>query len=129
MSAMKQKFLALVAVASLSVFAVGCYTTPEGRHHAGVPFAKDTIEGRYERPLPQVYTAAKKVLEDMGTLRGDNSVTKVLEARVDTRSIWVRLEETEANVTRVMVQVRTKNGGSDIYLAHEVEKRIALQLK
>ena len=54
---------------------------------------------------------------------------RLLNARVDTRSIWVRLEETEANVTRVLVQVRTKNGGSDIDLAHEVEKRIALQLK
>ena len=129
MSAMKQKFLALLAVGCLGVLAAGCYSTVEGRHHAGVPFAKDTIEGRYERPLVQVHVAARKVLEELGTLRGDNIVTKVLEARVDTRSIWVRLEETEANVTRVLVQVRTKNGGSDIYLAHEVEKRIALQLK
>lgn len=113
----------------LVLLATACYTSPEGRHHAGVPFKKDTIEGRYERPVAQVQVAARKVLEDLGTLRGDDVVTKVLEARVDTRSIWVKLEETEANVTRVIVQVRTKNGGSDIDLAHEVEKRIALQLK
>lgn len=129
MSAMKQKFLALLSAISLSLIFAACYTTPEGRHHTGVPFKKDSIEGRYERPLAQVQVAARKVLEDLGTLRGDDVVTKVLEARVDTRSIWVKLEETEANVTRVFVQVRTKNGGTDIDLAHEVEKRIALQLK
>ena len=94
-----------------------------------MPLAKDKMEGRYERPLAQVYPAARKVLEFNGTLRGDDIVTKTLEARIDTRYVWVKLDEIEPNLTRVVVQARTKNGGTDIDLAHEIEKQIALQLK
>lgn len=126
---MKSKICALLAAGGMALLTVGCYSTVEGRTRAGVPLAKDKIEGRYERPLAQVYPAARKVLEFNGTLRGDNIVTKTLEARIDTRYVWVKLDEIEPNLTRVQVQARTKNGASDIDLAHEIEKQIALQLK
>lgn len=126
---MKSKFCALLACGFLASLVAGCYSTMEGRTRAGVPLAKDKIEGRYERPLAQVYPAARKVLEFNGTLRGDDTVTKTLEARIDTRYVWVKLDEIEPNLTRVLVQARTKNGGTDIDLAHEIEKQIALQLK
>ena len=126
---MKCKFCALLAIGWLGLLVTGCYNTIEGRTRAGMPLAKDKIEGRYERPLAQVYPAARKVLEFNGTLRGDDIVTKTLEARIDTRYVWVKLDEVEPNLTRVVVQARTKNGGSDIDLAHEIEKQIALQLK
>jgi hypothetical protein len=126
---MKSKFCALLAIGWLGVLVTGCYSTMEGGSRAGMPLAKDKMEGRYERPLAQVYPAARKVLEFNGTLRGDDIVTKTLEARIDTRYVWVKLDEIEPNLTRVVVQARTKNGGTDIDLAHEIEKQIALQLK
>lgn len=126
---MKRKLFALLAVGCLALLAAGCYSTVEGRSRGGVPFSRDTVDGRYERPIAQVYPAARKVLEYNGTLRGDNTVTKVLEARIDTRTIWVKLEELEPNLTHVIVQARTKGGGTDLDLAHEIEKQIALQLK
>ena len=126
---MKRKFYGLLALGCLALLAAGCYSTVEGRTRAGVPFAKDTIDGRYERPIAQVYPAARKVLEFNGTLRGDNSVTRVMEARIDTRTVWVKLEGLEPNLTHVIVQARSKGGGSDLDLAHEIEKQIALQLK
>jgi len=126
---MKRKLFALLAVGCLALLAAGCYSTVEGHSRGGVPFSRDTVDGRYERPIAQVYPAARKVLEYNGTLRGDNTVTKVLEARIDTRTIWVKLEELEPNLTHVIVQARTKGGASDLDLAHEIEKQIALQLK
>ena len=126
---MKRKFYALLALGCLGLLAAGCYSTVEGRTRGGVPFSRDTVDGRYERPISQVYPAARKVLEFNGTLRGDNTVTKVLEARIDTRTVWVKLEELEPNLTHVIVQARTKGGASDLDLAHEIEKQIALQLK
>ena|SRR6185369_5558851 len=126
---MKRKLFALLAVGCLALLAAGCYSTVEGRSRGGVPFSRDQVDGRYERPIAQVYPAARKVLEYNGTLRGDNTVTKVLEARIDTRTVWVKLEELEPNLTHVIVQARTKGGGTDLDLAHEIEKQIALQLK
>lgn len=125
---MKSMILAVLTAGFLAVFAVGCYTTVEGRSKMGLP-SKDSIEGRYERPVEQVYAAARRVLEYNGTLRGDNTVMKTLEARVNTRYVWVRVDEVEPNLTRVIVQVRRTSGGSgDVDLAAELEKQIALQI-
>ena len=93
-----------------------------------MPFVKDTIEGRYERPAVQVLTAAKEVITNMGTLTGDNTVLKTAEGKVNTRSVWVRVEEIDPKVTRVLVQCRTAGGGADLETASEIDKRIALWL-
>jgi len=124
---MKSKLLAFLTVGFLAIFAAGCYHTVEGRSKMGLP-SKDMIEGRYERPVEQVYAAARRVLEYNGTLRGDNTVMKTLEARVNTRYVWVRVDEVQPNLSRVQVQVRTSGGGGDVDLAAELEKQIALQL-
>ena len=124
---MKSKLLAFLTVGFLAILAVGCYHTVEGRSKMGLP-SKDMIEGRYERPVEQVYAAARRVLEYNGTLRGDNTVMKTLEARVNTRYVWVRVDEVQPNLSRVQVQVRTSGGGGDVDLAAELEKQIALKL-
>lgn len=94
----------------------------------GVPFAKDKIESRYERPVEQILTAAKEVLRHNGTLTGENTITRTLEAKIDTRTVWVKVDEVEPNISRVQVQVRRKGGGTDIDLASEIDKQIALRL-
>ncbi len=94
-----------------------------------MPWLKDTIEGRYERSLDQIYEAAIEVLRFNGQVVSDNRVNHSLTARVDTRTIWVRVEEVSPTVTRVLVQARTKYGRPDVDLASEIEKQIALQLK
>lgn len=111
----------------------GCVRSLDGRKRAGVPFVKDSIEGRYERPVEQVFAAARKVVEFNGTLstegtiHGTNTV-RVLEGKVNQRSVWVRVEPVDARITSVIVQVRTPGGNKDTDLTHELEKQIALQL-
>jgi len=126
---MKTKLSALVSLSCLLALLAGCVSTIDGRHQAAVPFVKDTITSRYERPVEPIFAAAKKVLADMGTLYGENTITKTLEAKIDTRTVWVRIEEADPKVSKVTVQVRSSGGGSDIDLASEVDKRIALQLR
>ncbi len=126
---MKAKLFAVAALSGMLVTVAGCYSTVEGHKRAGLPFLKDTIEGRYERPPAQVLSAARKVLEYNGTIRAENASAMALEAKVDTRTVWVRVEEIDPNLTRVQVQARTKTGASDVDLAAEIEKQIALQLK
>jgi len=125
---MKKNFPVLLAAAFLAVITLGCYSTLDGRMRMGTVLGKDTIEGRYERPVDQVFEAAKKVLSFNGTLYGENTISKTLEAKIDTRTVWVAVDPVEPNVTRVRVQARRKGGSSDIYLASEIDKQIALEL-
>lgn len=96
---------------------------------AGIPFVKDRIESRYERPVDQIFAAAKEVLKFNGTLYGENTVTKTLEAKIDTRTVWIKVDEVQPKISRVVVQARKKGGTSDIDLASEIDKQIALRLR
>ena len=121
----------LLCASCLAAIALGCYSTLDGRVKLGVPspLAKDTIEGRYARPVDQIFAEAKKVLSFNGTLYGENTISKTLEAKIDTRTVRVAVDAVEPEVTRVRVQARKKGGTADIELASEIEKQIALSLR
>jgi uncharacterized protein DUF3568 len=129
---MKTKiFLALFGAIVLTS---GCVNTVSGGKTPGVPFVKDTVMGHYERPLDQVYDAAKEVVRFNGTLvresilHTDTNDVKTVEGKVNQRDLWVRIAPTSPKVTEVVVQARTPGGAPDIDLAHEIEKQIALKL-
>lgn len=124
-----KKLSALATVALAALFATGCYSTKEGRKKVGVPFSKDTIESRYERSAAQLFAAAKETLAFNGTLTGENTIALILAAKVDERTVWVRVTEIEPAISQIQVQARKKLGGGDVYLASELDKQIALRLK
>lgn len=113
---------------ALSVFVSGCITSVDGRQHMGVPFVKDKIEGRYERSPMEIWQAAKDVLSFNGRLYSEDVMRSTLEASINERTVWVKVEPADQHSTRVVVQARTKSGGSDIELASEIEKQIALRI-
>jgi hypothetical protein len=57
-------------------------------------------------------------------------VNNSLEGKVNQVTVWVKVDEVDPAkpLTRVQVETRNRAGVSDIELAHELEKRIALQL-
>ena len=128
----------LTAFLGMAVFAVGCRSTVSGGKTAGVPFIKDKIEARYERPMEQVYQGALEVIKFNGavvnetTLHGQPNVVggivKVIQGSVNQRTVWVRVEQSDSKVTAVTVQTRTPGGGSDLDLAAMIDKQIALKL-
>lgn len=112
-----------------------CVSTQSGRKTAAVPLIKDSVEGRYERPVAQVYEAAKEVLRFNGQLvnevtrHSDSGVAVMaLEGRVQERKVFIGVKEEDPTVTSITVQVRTTAGGRDLDLAHELEKQVALKL-
>ena len=126
---MKLKWFAcLCALAMLPLLSSGCYTNPAGQSKAGVPFVKDSVVSRYPRNVNQVLEATRTVLAYNGQVTSDDSVTRVVGARINNRNVWVHVEELEPNITEVTVQARTKSGGGDVDLAAEIDKQIALQL-
>ncbi|HNU99297.1 MAG TPA: hypothetical protein PKK20_05110 [Verrucomicrobiota bacterium] len=126
---MKTNLSALIAGLCLIALTVGCYHSVDGRNRAGTPFVKDRIESRYERPLDQIFEAAREVLAFNGTLTGENRISNSLEARIDNSKVWVKLDEVEPSICRVMVQARKSGGGGNVALASEIDKQIALQLQ
>jgi hypothetical protein len=121
---MKKNFFTLAFIASCACLLSACVTTVDGRSRPGMPMAKDTIESRYERPTDQIFAAAKDVLKFNGTLVSENTINNSVEAKVDTRTVWVAVDEIEPKITRVRVQARTKGGRGDIDLASEIDKQI-----
>ncbi len=129
---MKVKIFAALAAMGATLLAAGCVSTVSDTHTAGVHM-QDRVEGRYQRPLDQVYSAAVQVINNNGVLLTEyiphdttNSVRSCM-GKVDNEKVWIRVEAVDPQITQVTVQARTTMGG-DVEEAHELEKEIALQL-
>ncbi len=129
---MKIAFLAVLAAVALGV--TGCVSTVTDQHTAGVYLSRDNVEGRYKFPLNTVFEAAKRALQSYGqvtresTLLGSTNQVRALEGKAGDTDVWIRIEAVDAQVTAATVQARSTWVGSNIPVAHEVEKRIALEL-
>jgi len=125
---MRIKAFFLLAVSTLAVLISGCVSTVDGRREAGNPLVKDKLVRVYERPVLQCWAAAKDVLNANGTIFSEDVMQSTVSARVDTRTVRVKVESIDPKMTRMTFQVRTKLGNSDLDLAGELDKQIALRL-
>jgi hypothetical protein len=126
---MKLKFMFAVCGLAAACIVSGCVTSVDGRQQVGLPFANDRKEARYERSPMEIWTAAKDVLNFNGRLYSEDVMKSTLEAAVNTRTVWVKVEPVDGTMTRVIVQARTKGGAPDADLASEIDKQIALRLQ
>ena len=126
---MKAKITALLALVCLVGFTGGCYSTVSGHTKVGIPLVRDRIVSRYERPVDQVFQAAKQTLQANGTLVAEDTINQVLTAKVDNTTVWVKVQEVEPGVTEVVTQARTRGSAPDITVAAEIDKQIALRLQ
>ena len=129
---MKTKIFA--AVVGIAIVATGCVSTVTDTHTAAVPLQRDSVEGRYQRTVDQVYQASVQVLGHNGVVLTEfiphdtTNTVRSVQGKVSNENVWMRIEEVDSQITQVTVQARTKWGNSDIELAHQLEKEIALQL-
>ena len=125
---MKLNWICSLAVGVAFLGLTGCVETLDGRHRAGNPIGADHVEGRYERTPAELWVAAKDVLKHQGTLTSEDTLKNVLQANVDERRLWVKVEEFDSKISRVLVQARTKGGGADMEMAAFIDKQIAVRL-
>ena len=122
------------AFLGIGLIATGCVRTVSDTRTAAWPLVKDRMEGRYERSVNEVYDAAKKVIADNGVLTKEyiphdtTNTVRALDGKVKQHTVWIRVESVDPSITSVTVQARTKGGGRDLELVHELEKEIALKL-
>lgn len=132
------KFKVFAGLIAMAALVAGCVDTVTGQRTAGVPFIKDTIQARYEMPVEPVFEAARKVIAENGqlitegTLYGQTNavgnLVKTIKGKVDERTVYVRVEALDPKITGTEVQTRTASGVSDIDLAAQIDKEIALKL-
>jgi hypothetical protein len=131
-AAMKKIILAVLAGAA--VIAAGCVQTVSDTHTFAVSYGRDSVAGRYQRPLEEVYQASVKVIQQNGVLLTEyvphdyTNEVRSLSGRINDRKVWIRVEQIDPKVSQVDVEARTKMGRVDIDLVHELEKEIALEL-
>ena len=125
---MKIKTFLFGIICAGAISFAGCVNTIDGRRELGLPLVKDTVSRRYERTPLELWAAAKDVLKADGTLYGEDTLRSTLEASVDTKTVWIKVEAVDQRVTKVSVQVRTKGGAADLDLAGELQTEIALRL-
>src|SRR6185437_1637046 len=138
MASMKLKFTILAGLVAVAALVAGCVNTVTGSRTAGVPFIKDTIEARYDRPAEPVFQAARAVIAENGTLMNEGTlygqtnslgnVARTIKGKVNERTVYVRVEALDPRITATAVQTRTSAGVSDIDLAAQIDKQIALKL-
>jgi hypothetical protein len=128
---MNKGFFAVLVAAVIGV--TGCVKTVNDQQTGGVHLSRDKMEGRYQFPLNTVFEASKRALQSCGqvssesNLLGSTNQVRALQGQVGKSTVWIRVEAVTPLITSVLVQARTAMG-SDIATAHEVEKRVALEL-
>jgi hypothetical protein len=129
---MKTKFF--TALAGIVIITTGCISTVSDTKTAAVPLQRDRVEGRYQRSVDQVYQASVQVIQHNGVVLTEyiphdtTNTVRSLKGRANQCDVWLRVEAVDPQITQVAVEARTKWGVSNIDLAHELEKEIALQL-
>lgn len=124
---MKIKFLSLLALSACLVLLPGCISTEDGHSVAGWPITKDRITSRYARTVPQLIEATRTVLNRNGKILVDNAVNNTFQAKVNQRTVWVKIADVDGKTTEIIVQARSSMGG-DVYLAAELSKQIGMML-
>ncbi len=128
-----KKFI-FAALAAATLVSTGCVKTVSDTNTFAMSWGKDTVAGRYQRPLDQVYQASVAVIQSNGVLLNEyiphdstNSVRSIL-GKVSDRKVWIRVEAVDMKTTQVDVQARSKWGTRDLDLVHQLEKELALKL-
>ncbi len=131
---MKKMIMLACGVAAVAMLATGCVQTVSGTNTFATSVGQDSVSGRYQRSLDQVYQASLAVIQRNGVLTTEyiphdsTNVVRSLQGRVNDMNVWIRVEVVDPRVTGVEVETRSKWGVTDLDLAHELEKEIALQL-
>lgn len=129
-----KKFLNLLWIA-LACSLTGCVNTVTQNQPGALPVYRDRIEGRYQQPVESVFEASKRAVNSFGNITSEGKVldrtndVRVLEGNINGRNVYVRVEALEPQLTSVIVQVRTRMGGTDLNVARDVIRRLAVELE
>src|SRR5437764_5970862 len=91
---MRMKWILLLAASTVitAFLGSGCATSVDGRMTPGFSFVKDSVEGRYEKPVLDAWTAAKDVLNYNGRVYSEDVMKSTIEHSLNQPTVWVKVE-------------------------------------
>ena len=116
------------------VLVSGCVDTASGGKTAAIPFVKDKFLSLYRVAPDTVYQAAKDVLKDDGIITNEGinytaaGQVKYVQGKVNESKVWIGITPADKELTQFTVQVRRSGGGSDLVLANQIDKEIAVKM-
>ena len=119
----------------VALFLTGCVNTVTQNQPGTLPTYRDRIETRQQKPLEPVFEASKRALNSFGNITAEGKVfvgtnqVRIIEGSINGRAVYMRVEEIDPQLTSVVVQVRTKMGGTDLRVAKDVVRQIAKELE
>ena len=130
------KLFLLMTVAT--VLNSGCYTTADDKSQFTlIPGRSDSVERRYDKPVPEVMAAVRTAVGAMGTITGEEATKNVITARINTNYVWIKVspdKQAPEAISAVQFQVRTKSswliGGRqpDLQTASAIAEQTTLAL-
>lgn len=129
-----KKLLNLIGLAAPLLLA-GCVNTVTQNQPGALPAYRDRLETRQQKPLEPVFEASKRALNSFGNITAEGKVfvgtnqVRIIEGSINGRAVYMRVEEIDPQLTAVVVQVRTRMGGTDLQIAKDVVRRIATELE
>jgi len=133
-SSVNMKTKLIVVLAGIAIGVVGCMSNIAEPQPGAMPGYLDRVDRRFDRPLNQVFEAAKRALNSYGTITAESAFAtatnqvRTLSGSVNQTKVWMRIEGVTPSASVVIVQVRASMGGTDLALANDLESRIALEL-
>ena len=116
----------------------GCYTTADDKSKFTlVPGRDDSVERRYDKPVPEVMAAVRTAVSAMGTITGEEATKNIITARINTNYVWIKVtpdKQAPEAISAVRFQVRTQSswlvGGRqpDLQTASAIAEQTTLAL-
>jgi hypothetical protein len=129
---MKEVLKLLLVVLACGV--AGCVNTVTENQPGSGPAYRDRLEARHQKSVDVVFEASKRALLSFGNITAEGKVfattnqVRTLEGLVNNKLVYMRVEALAPQETSVVVQVRTKLGGTDLQIAKDLVQRIAVEL-
>mgnify|MGYP001160978238 FL=1 len=130
------KLFLLMTVAA--ILNSGCYTTADDKSQFTlIPGRTDSVERRYDKPVPEVMAAVRTAVGAMGTITGEEATKNVITARINTNYVWIKVspdKQAPEAISAVQFQVRTNSswliGGRqpDLQTASAIAEQTTLAL-
>jgi hypothetical protein len=124
-----------IFLAGLALCLAGCVSKVTQDNPGKPPAYRDRIEAQYQQPAAKVFEAAKRAFNSFGNMtRESSSVSSAaqlcfIEGNINENRVYIRIEGTSPTTAKMIIQVRSPMGGTNLQLANELHRQTEVELQ
>lgn len=123
-----------IVLAAVTLGVTGCVSKVTQDNPGRAPAYRDRIEAQYKQPAEKVFEAAKRAFNSFGNItRESSSVSSAaqlcfIEGSINDNRVYIRIEGTSPTATKMIIQVRSSTGGTNLQMANELHRQTEIEL-